>query len=102
MQGDVSSMEDCRQAVAETAGHFGRLDALINSAGIYFERAIEDVDEEAFDRMLSVNLKGTYFMTKYAIEIMKKQGSGCIVNVSSDAGLSSAAQILLTLVSALS
>ncbi|MBQ5586164.1 MAG: SDR family oxidoreductase [Selenomonadaceae bacterium] len=87
LQGDVSSMEDCRRAVAETAGHFGRLDALINSAGIYFERAIEDVDEEAFDRMLSVNLKGTYFMTKYAIEIMKKQGSGCIVNVSSDAGL---------------
>ncbi|MGM9581309.1 MAG: SDR family NAD(P)-dependent oxidoreductase [Anaerovibrio sp.] len=87
VQGDVSSTEDCRRAVAETAGHFGRLDALINSAGIYFERAIEDVDEEAFDRMLSVNLKGTYFMTKYAADIMKKQGSGCIVNVSSDAGL---------------
>lgn len=87
LQGDVSCTEDCRRAVAETAGRFGRLDALINSAGIYFERAIEDVEEAAFDRMLSVNLKGTYFMTKYAVEIMKKQGRGCIVNVSSDAGL---------------
>ena len=86
-QGDVSNTEDCRRVVTETARQFGRLDALINSAGIYFERAIEDVDEAAFDRMLSVNLKGTYFMTKYAVSIMKKQGSGCIVNVSSDAGL---------------
>lgn len=86
-QGDVSNTEDCRRVVAETAKQFGRLDALINSAGIYFERAIEDVDEAAFDRMLSVNLKGTYFMTKYAVSIMKKQGRGCIVNVSSDAGL---------------
>ena len=86
-QGDVSNTEDCRRVVAETARQFGRLDALINSAGIYFERAIEDVDDAAFDRMLSVNLKGTYFMTKYAVSIMKKQGSGCIVNVSSDAGL---------------
>ena len=87
LQGDVSSAEDCRRAVAETARQLGRLDALINSAGIYFERAIEDVEEADFDRMLSVNLKGTYFMTKYVAGIMKKQGSGCIVNVSSDAGL---------------
>ena len=87
LQGDVSSAEDCRRVVAETARQLGRLDALINSAGIYFERAIEDVEEADFDRMLSVNLKGTYFMTKYAAGIMKKQGSGCIVNVSSDAGL---------------
>ncbi|MGM9540724.1 SDR family NAD(P)-dependent oxidoreductase [Anaerovibrio sp.] len=87
VQGDVMRTEDCRRAVAETAGRFGGLDALINSAGIYFERAIEDMEEAEFDRMMSVNLKGTYFMTKYAVEVMKKQGRGCIVNVSSDAGL---------------
>ena len=87
VQGDVALVGDCRRIIAETARRLGRLDALINSAGIYVERAIEDVEEAEFDRMLSVNLKGTYFMTKYAVEAMKKQGSGCIVNVSSDAGL---------------
>ena len=87
VQGDVSKTEDCRRVVAETAGRLGGLDALINSAGIYFERAIEDMEEAEFDRMLSVNLKGTYFMTRYAVEFMKKQGHGCIVNVSSDAGV---------------
>ena len=87
VQGDVSRTEDCRRAVAEVAGRLGRMDALINSAGVYFERAIEDMEEAEFDRMLSVNLKGTYFMTRYAVEFMKEQGQGCIVNVSSDAGV---------------
>lgn len=87
LQGDVARTADCQRAVAEAAEWGGRLDALINSAGIYFERALEDMEEGAFDELLGINLKGTYFMTKYAVEIMQGQGSGCIVNVSSDAGL---------------
>lgn len=86
--GDVSKVADCQQAVEQALAWGGSLDALVNSAGIYFEKAIEDVIEEDFDKMLSINLKGTYFMTRYAVEAMKQQGQGgAIVNVSSDAGL---------------
>lgn len=86
-QGDVSKVADCSKVVSEAVSWAGRLDVLVNSAGIYFERSLEDVTEEAFDEMLATNLKGTVFMTKYALEQMKKQGGGSIVNVSSDAGL---------------
>lgn len=85
--GDVSKTNDCAQAVEQAVSWGGSLDVLINSAGQYYEKALEDVTEEAFDAMLGVNLKGTVFMTKYAVIQMKKQGFGSIVNVSSDAGL---------------
>lgn len=85
--GDVSKAADCQRVVKAAARWGGSLDVLVNSAGIYSERALEDVTEEFFDRMLAVNLKGTIFMTKFALEIMKQQQEGCIVNVSSDAGL---------------
>ncbi len=85
--GDVSKSADCHRAVAETMEWGGNLHVLVNSAGIYFERALEDVMEEDIDRMLGINLKGTMFMTKYAVEQMKKRQDGCIINVSSDAGL---------------
>ena len=87
IQGDVSKAADCQRAVAETMEWGGSLEVLVNSAGIYFERALEDVTEEDIDRMLGINLKGTMFMSKYAVEQMKKRQEGCIINVSSDAGL---------------
>lgn len=86
-QADVSHAADCERVVHETVARCGTLDVLINSAGIYFEKAIEDVTEEDFDMMLGINIKGLTFMTKYAVLAMKKQGHGNIVNVSSDAGL---------------
>lgn len=87
-QGDVAKPADCQRTV-KAAAEFGRgkLDVLVNSAGIYFEKAIEDVTETDFAEMMDINVKGTYFMTQYAAEAMKQQGSGSIVNVSSDAGL---------------
>lgn len=87
IEGDVAKTMDCAMAVQEAVQWGGSLDMLVNSAGRYFERALEDVDEQAFDAMLGINLKGTVFMTKYAVMQMKKQGGGSIVNVSSDAGL---------------
>lgn len=87
IQGDVSKVEDCAKAVAQTVQWGGSLDVLINSAGRYFEKALEDVTEEDFDAMVGINLKGTVFMTKYAVLQMKKQGTGNIVNISSDAGI---------------
>ncbi len=87
IQGDVARTADCAKAVEQVVGWGGSLDILINSAGRYFEKALEDVSEDDFDAMLGINLKGTVFMTKYAVIQMKKQGAGSIVNISSDAGL---------------
>ena len=85
-QGDAGRPGDCERVVGTAVEQFGHLDVLVNSAGIYFERAIEDMTEQAFDEIMATNVKGSYFMAKYAVPELKKQG-GCIVNVSSDAGL---------------
>lgn len=87
VMGDVSKVADCQKAVAETVEWGGNISTLVNSAGIYIEKAIEDVSEEEYDRLMSINTKGTYFMSQAVAEMMKKAGRGSIVNVASDAGL---------------
>ena len=85
--GDVRRTADCASIVAAAVEHFGGIDVLVNSAGVYFERALTDMTEAAFDDIMAVNVKGSYFMAKYAVpELQKRQGSS-IVNLSSDAGL---------------
>lgn len=84
---DVSQTEQCRQAVMATVKKFGGLDILVNSAGIYLERAIEQMTEVDFIEVMDTNIKGTYFMCKYAADFLKQSRSGAIVNVSSDAGV---------------
>ena len=87
LQGDVTQVEDCRRIVGKTVETFGRLDVLVNSAGIYQEGAIEDTTEEMFHRVMDVNLKGTYFMCQSAVAELKRHLGSSIVNVSSDAGV---------------
>ena len=83
---DVGIVENCNRVVNETVKTFGRVDALINCAGIYTEGAINFVDEKTFDEIFSTNVKGTFFMCKAAVdELIKTQG--VIVNVASDAGV---------------
>jgi 3-oxoacyl-[acyl-carrier protein] reductase len=65
---------------------FGRIDILVNNAGIIRRGTIETVTEEDWDRVIEVNLKGTFNCCKAVVEIMKKQNYGKIVNVSSIAG----------------
>jgi NAD(P)-dependent dehydrogenase (short-subunit alcohol dehydrogenase family) len=67
-------------------GEAGRLDALVNAAGIWREGPTEDCSEEDFDMVFAVNVKGLYFLTAAAIPALKKS-AGLIVNLSSDAGL---------------
>ena len=86
VQGDVSSLQDCRQAVAKITDRWGGLDVLVNSAGIYVEGAIEDMTAEQIAQVLDINVKGTYYLTQAAVPYLK-ESRGNIVNVASDAGV---------------
>jgi NAD(P)-dependent dehydrogenase (short-subunit alcohol dehydrogenase family) len=83
---DVRSVADCERAVAEAVRRFGRLDVLVNCAGLWVEGPTDTMTEADWDRVVGVNLKGTFFMCRHAIPALEASG-GCIVNVSSDAGL---------------
>lgn len=87
IQGDIRKIQQCQDVVSRAAAHFGGLDIIINSAGIYMEKIIDEVTEDEFDNMLNINIKGTYFICKYALPYLRQRGGGAIVNVSSDAGI---------------
>jgi 3-oxoacyl-[acyl-carrier protein] reductase len=83
---DVSSSSEVEQMVSRVQEAFGRIDVLVNNAGIIRRGTIETVTEEDWDRVIAVNLKGPFNCSKAVVEIMKRQGYGKIVNVSSIAG----------------
>ena len=83
---DLREVAACRNVVDAAATAAGRLDCLVNAAGLWTEGPAEDTREEDFDRVLDVNLKGLFFMSAAAIPHLVKTG-GSIVNLSSDAGL---------------
>ncbi len=87
IRGDVSVAADAEAMVEGTVSAFGRLDILFNNAGVYLEKLAEDTSEAEWDRVLDINLKGTFLVSRYAVPHMKRQGGGVIVNNSSDAGL---------------
>jgi NAD(P)-dependent dehydrogenase (short-subunit alcohol dehydrogenase family) len=83
---DVTRVEGWSRMVSETLARFGRLDLLINAAGIWVEGPAEDMSEAMWDRCIDINLKGTFFACRYAIPALEKSG-GSILNIASDAGL---------------
>lgn len=83
---DVRAVADCERAVAAAVERFGRLDVLVNCAGVWAEGPTDTMTEREWDWVVDVNLKGTFFMCRHAIPALEATG-GCIVNVSSDAGL---------------
>jgi len=87
LQADVSQAADVERMVRETVERWGRLDVLVNNAGILFLMPLPQVPEEEWDRVMSINLKGVYLGCKYAIPQMVGQGKGTIVNTASIAGL---------------
>ncbi len=83
-QGDVTRAADAQRLVATTVETYGRLDVLLNAAGITVPGALlHEVAEADWDRVLDVDLKGTFLMMKYAVPAMLQGGGGAIVNVSS-------------------
>ncbi|MBH39449.1 MAG: cyclopentanol dehydrogenase [Chloroflexi bacterium] len=84
---DVTSEEDWESAVNLAVERFGKLDILINNAGIFPMESIEDTTVESWDRVMDVNAKGVFLGTKAAIPAMRASGGGSIINLSSIAGL---------------
>ncbi len=83
---DLRIVADCRRAISDTVAHFGRLDAVVNAAGVWTEGPSEQTTEAEWDRVLGVNLKGLYFVCAAAIPHLRASG-GAIINLSSDAGI---------------
>ena len=83
---DITKSADVKAAIYQVQKTFGRIDILVNNAGIIRRGTIETVTEEDWDRVIEVNLKGTFNCCKAVAGIMKQQGYGKIVNVSSIAG----------------
>lgn len=85
--GDVSDFDFAQQLIEETKEVFGRVDVLVNNAGVTKDGLLVRMTPEDFDQTLSVNLTGTFNTTRHAAKIMLKQKSGTIINLSSVVGL---------------
>ena len=85
--GDVALVADCDRMVADAVAVQGRLDVLVNCAGIWLEKPITAMTEADYDVLMDCNLKGTYFMCRAALAHMAPRRSGVIVNLASDSGL---------------
>ena len=84
--GDVSEVSGCLSAVNSALKQFGRLDILINNAGIFEKHAIEDTTEEIWDSVINTNLKSVQFCTLYALTALR-HSKGSVVNIASESGL---------------
>lgn len=84
-QADVSLEEDCKKTIEKTIKTFGRIDILINNAGVSMRALFRDLELEIFKKIMQINFYGTVYMTKYALDFLIKT-QGTIVGISSTAG----------------
>ena len=80
---DVARVDDVRRMIEVAVDEFGRLDVLVNNAGYGIAGSVLETDEEAWDVLMAVNVRGVFMCSKYAIPAMKKNGGGSIVNTAS-------------------
>jgi len=86
LRGNVGSSGDCRRSIAEVIDEHGRLDILINNAGITIDKTVATMTDDDWHNVLAVNLSGAFFLCQAALAHMVERGSGRIVNVSSVVG----------------
>lgn len=86
MTADVSKLEQVKRFVHAVVSHFGRIDVLVNNAGVGSFRAVADLEPEAWERMIALNLSGVYYCCHEVLPIFKQQQGGDIINISSLAG----------------
>lgn len=84
---DITSNEECKKAIEIVDQKYGRIDILFNNAGVAIRKTVVELEEEEWDLVIDVGLKGTYLLSKYAIPIMARGGGGSIVNTGSGWGL---------------
>ena len=84
---DVTSTGDWRKAVGDAVARFGKLNVVVNNAGIWRAGKVEDTTDEEWDAVMEVNVKGVFLGTRESIPAMRNSGGGSIVNISSTAGL---------------
>ena len=87
LEADVSDPSAVQRAVQQAKDHFGRIDALVNNAGIAIFKPILEVTLEDWQKVMAVNLTGPFLMTQAVAPIMRDQGGGAIVNITSISGL---------------
>ena len=87
MQADVKDPAACQKLVEDTVARFGRLDVLVNNAGVNVDKLLMRMSEEDFDKVIDTNLKGAFFCSKAASRVMMRQRSGRIISISSVVGL---------------
>lgn len=84
--GDISDEKNCEKIICSVYKVFGKIDILVNCAGILTSTKIEDVSRIEWEQVLNTNLTGTFFMIQKAIPFLKESASGRIINISSNAG----------------
>ena len=93
VQTDVSSESAAYELVGQTVAKYGRIDVLVNNAGIELAKKVTDTTEEEWDRLMGVNLKGVFLCSKAAVIEMRQTGGGVIVNIASELGLVGGSEI---------
>jgi len=87
MRTDVTKPADCQSVVERTIGEFGKIDILFNNAGIIRRASVVELNEDDWDRVMAVNVKSIFLLSRLAVPIMAKSGGGSIINMSSGWGL---------------